>query len=46
MSIHGAADGSWVGRGTHTRWTRVRTVVNWANLSTPVGLLATPLPVI
>ena len=40
MSIHGAADGSWVGRGTHTRWTRVRTVVNWANLSTPVGLLA------
>lgn len=23
----------------HTRWTRVRTVVNWVNLSTPLGLL-------
>lgn len=23
----------------HTRWTRVRAVVNWANLSTPLGLL-------
>ncbi|KQY60819.1 hypothetical protein ASD11_13025 [Aeromicrobium sp. Root495] len=22
----------------HTRWTRVRTVVNWVNLSTPLGL--------
>lgn len=24
---------------SHTRWTRVRTVVNWLNLSTPTGLL-------
>ncbi|KAA1394369.1 hypothetical protein [Aeromicrobium ginsengisoli] len=23
----------------HTRWTRVRTVLNWINLSTPLGLL-------
>ena len=23
----------------HTPWTRVRTVVNWVNLSTPIGLL-------
>lgn len=23
----------------HTRWTRVRTVLNWVNLSTPLGLL-------
>jgi hypothetical protein len=23
----------------HTPWTRLRTVVNWANLSTPLGLL-------
>ncbi len=23
---------------THTRWTRVRTAVNWINLSTPLGL--------
>lgn len=40
MSAPGAGDGSWVGRGTHTRRTRVRTVVNWVNLSTPVGLMA------
>ncbi|MFT4188758.1 MAG: hypothetical protein QM621_09275 [Aeromicrobium sp.] len=24
---------------SHTPWTRVRTVVNWVNLSTPLGLL-------
>lgn len=23
----------------HTRWTRLRTIVNWINLSTPLGLL-------
>jgi len=27
----------------HTAWTRVRTVLNWANLSTPLGLLVARL---
>ncbi|WP_370185638.1 hypothetical protein [Aeromicrobium sp.] len=40
MSTRGGGDGPWAGCGTHTRWTRLRTVVNWLNLSTPVGLLA------
>lgn len=30
-------------RPAHTRWTRVRTVVNWMNLSTPLGLLVARL---
>jgi hypothetical protein len=27
----------------HTRWTRVRAVLNWVNLSTPLGLLVARL---
>lgn len=30
---------SWPDPLPHTPWTRVRTVLNWVNLSTPLGLL-------